>query len=74
MLPFIVILPALVYSLISLVCAAKYFKSLPKQVGASPHPGVSILKPVKGMDAGSYDNFASFCRQNHAGALQLIFA
>ncbi|HCE69158.1 MAG: ceramide glucosyltransferase [Geobacteraceae bacterium GWC2_55_20] len=74
LLPFIVILPALAYSLISLVCAAKYFKSLTGPVGAGAHPGVSILKPVKGMDAGSYDNFASFCRQNHAGALQLIFA
>lgn len=74
LLPFIAILPALAYSLISLVCAAKYFRSLPKQVSAAPHPGVSILKPVKGMDAGSYDNFASFCRQDHAGPLQLIFA
>lgn len=74
LLPFIAILPALAYSLISLVCAAKYFRSLPKQASAAPHPGVSILKPVKGMDAGSYDNFASFCRQDHAGPLQLIFA
>ncbi len=74
LLPFIVILPALAYSLISLVCAAKYFRSLPTQVDVGRHPGVSILKPVKGMDEGSYDNFASFCRQNHDGALQLIFA
>lgn len=74
LLPFIVILPALAYSLISLVCAAKYFGSLPKSTGAPCSPGVSILKPVKGIDAGSYDNFASFCRQQYAGALQLIFA
>jgi len=74
LLPFIVILPALAYSLISLVCAAKYFNSLPKAVNPQFLPGVSILKPVKGIDAGSYDNFASFCRQQYAGAQQLVFA
>lgn len=74
LLPFIVILPALIYSLISLVCALKYFKGPKKPVEVSLPSGVSILKPVKGVDAGSYENFASFCRQSHAGELQLIFA
>ncbi len=74
LLPFIVILPALAYSLISLVCALKYFKSSKKPVDVSSFSGVTILKPVKGMDAGSYENFASFCRQRYAGELQLIFA
>lgn len=74
LLPFIVILPALVYSLISLACAAKYFWSLPKAVNARFLTGVSILKPVKGIDAGSYDNFASFCCQRYDGELQIIFA
>jgi len=72
--PFIVIMPAVAYSLISLFCAARYFRGLKKPADAPHPPGVSILKPVKGMDAGSYDNFASFCRQQYAGQLQLIFA
>ena len=73
-LPFIAILPALAYALISLACGLKFFKkerSIPSQ--PTP-PGVSILKPVKGMDEDSYDNFASFCSQQYAGELQLVFA
>jgi ceramide glucosyltransferase len=72
LLPFIAVLPATAYSLISLGCACRYFSS------ASPmtdhFPGVTILKPVKGMDADSYTNFASFCRQEYPSDIQLIFA
>jgi ceramide glucosyltransferase len=78
LLPFIVILPSLAYSLISLFCAVKYFKGKKSGVrgeGKAPSfPAVSILKPVKGMDEDSYDNFASFCSQEYSGALQIIFA
>ncbi len=72
LLPFIVILPALIYSLITLVCARRYF-STPKR-RSSVQPGVSILKPVKGMDEESYQNFASFCTQSYSGNVQLLFA
>lgn len=75
MLPFIAILPATVYCLISLVCARKFFNRTSKAwLRPSAEAGVSILKPVKGMDAGSYDNFASFCRQEYTGPLQIVFA
>ncbi|HXE97160.1 MAG TPA: bacteriohopanetetrol glucosamine biosynthesis glycosyltransferase HpnI [Dongiaceae bacterium] len=75
LLPFLVILPALAYALISLVCALKYFKKRDCPPAAPPRsPSVSILKPVKGMDEDSYDNFASFCSQDYSGELELLFA
>jgi ceramide glucosyltransferase len=71
LLPFIVVLPSLAYSLIALACARRFFSAAPPY---SPEaPSVTILKPVKGMDAGSYENFASFCRQEYEGPVQLLF-
>ena len=72
--PFLVILPSLAYSLISLWCALKYFKKYDLPTPSASPPGVTFLKPVKGMDADSYDNFASFCCQQYAGELQIVFA
>ncbi len=70
-LPFIIILPPLVYGFISLWCGHLYFSRRKGQVGHTPP--VTILKPVKGMDAESFANFASFCRQEYP-CFQIIFA
>ncbi len=72
LLPFMVVLPALVYSLISLWCALRFFR--PRQPVSGFAPAVTILKPVKGMDGDSYDNFASFCCQEYAGEQEIIFS
>ena len=72
LLPLMVTLPALVYSLMTLVCARRYFTT--QQPREAAQPSVSILKPVKGLDEDSYGNFASFCAQDYSGAVQLLFA
>jgi ceramide glucosyltransferase len=90
LLPFIAVLPATAYCLITLWCALKFFRRSGDRgqgtdTTTSPTctlhpapciltPGVTILKPLKGMDAGSYDNFASFCRQKYGGPQQILFA
>jgi ceramide glucosyltransferase len=50
-------------------------RSFVRRSGASTDfaPGVSILKPLKGFDAGMYEAFASHCRQNYAGDYEILF-
>ncbi len=70
-LPFIIISPPLFYGLFSLYCARDFF-SRSLRVDCS-FPPVTILKPVKGLEAESFANFASFCRQDYP-QFQIVFA
>jgi ceramide glucosyltransferase len=36
-------------------------------------PAVTILKPLHGDEAGLFDNLASFCDQDYAGQIQIVF-
>lgn len=77
LLPFLAVLPATIYSLLSLWCGWRFFKGRgpwPMAQNESFSPAISILKPVKGMDEGSFENFASFCRQQYVGPVQILFA
>jgi ceramide glucosyltransferase len=70
-LPFILIAPPLFYGLISIYCARNFFS---RSIAAGNHlPPISILKPVKGLDAESFANFASFCTQDYP-RYQIVFA
>lgn len=69
--PFLITAPALAYAAITLHCGRSFFRKKP-QLAEFTAP-VSILKPVKGMDGDSFENFASFCRQDYP-LFQIVFA
>jgi ceramide glucosyltransferase len=91
-LPFIIILPPLIYLLLTLWCGASFFRRN-RVMGVCIHrpevdeltvrcspctyrgyaPPVTILKPVKGVDRDSFENFASYCSQDYP-RFQIIFA
>jgi len=65
----------LVYYLLSLYCTVEYFwavRRLPPR-DDSFAPPVSILKPVRGVDLGAYENFASYCQLDYP-EYELVFA
>jgi ceramide glucosyltransferase len=63
----------LVYYLLATLAALRFFKRERARVLPDFTPSVSILKPVRGVDFGSYENFASFCRQDYAD-YEILFA
>jgi ceramide glucosyltransferase len=65
----------LVYYLLSLFCTVEYFRALRKLPARDDSftPPVSILKPVRGVDQGAYENFASYCQVDYP-EYELVFA
>jgi len=68
---YLLALASAAYSLAAIVAGNRFFRrapSAPDGEGAtSSHltPPVSILKPIRGLDRESYENYASFCRQDY---------
>ena len=59
------------HALAAASCVRRFRTEVPEPL--AEHPGVTILKPLHGAEAGLYENLASFCEQDYAGPAQLIF-
>ena len=62
-----------VYYLLAILAALRFFRPQPRQTTAQYSPPASLLKPVRGVDFGSYENFASFCKQDYP-EYEILFA
>jgi ceramide glucosyltransferase len=65
---FVVLLLAIgpfAYYVVAIFASFRFFTMERKKPLPEFRPPVSILKPVRGVDFASYENFSSFCRQNY---------
>src|SRR5258708_28281497 len=63
----------LVYYVLATLAALRFFGRARARQLPNYTPPVSVLKPVRGVDFGSHENFASFCRQEYP-EYEILFA
>ncbi len=61
------------YSLLALWGARSFRRSVPLATGAGSLPGVSVLKPLRGVDPSMYTGFVSHCTQQYNGPFEILF-
>ncbi len=68
-------LAPLAFFAVNIVVAARFFRRAHRATPPSdaPTPPCSILKPLRGLEPGAYENLASFCRQDYP-AYEILFA
>jgi ceramide glucosyltransferase len=63
----------LVYYVFATLAALRFFALEPQPAPSAFTPKLSLLKPVRGVDFASYENFASFCCQDYPD-YEILFA
>jgi ceramide glucosyltransferase len=63
----------LVYYALAAWVALGFFRRGQVRIRSNYMPAVSVIKPVRGLDFGSHENFASFCRQDYPD-YEILFA
>lgn len=62
-----------IYVVLASICVLAFRRRLRRTIaGTGAEPGITILKPLCGMEVGLADNLRSFCRQDY-GAFQIVF-
>ena len=63
----------LIYYIVATIAALRFFRRERGRKLRSYTPVVSLLKPVRGADSATYENYASFCRQDYPD-YEILFA
>ncbi len=61
------------YTLLSIFAVRRAFPRENRQAAPKIAPGVAILKPLYGAEPGLAEHLLSFCRQDYAGPVQILF-